>query len=221
MPNHAPLKSVLADRPIRMVLVQGTNPLLNQLLATYLMTVAGVASTVQPKDEPTPADAAILRLIDVQGCEASQLSGLLKEGPPSEDLYAVALFNADLAMRLEREALALGVRGVFYRSDPPETLAKGVKALLDGELWYSRKVTARLLLERAPEESSDGAWFILTSREREILRQLAAGSTNQAIADALCISLHTVKSHLYNIYRKIQVNNRLQAILWAVRRPRG
>ena len=63
-----------------------------------------------------------------------------------------------------------------------------------------------------PKEQS-----VLTRRESEILAHLAVGATNQEISDKLCISPHTVKTHLYNIYKKINVPNRLQAALWAAK----
>lgn len=56
---------------------------------------------------------------------------------------------------------------------------------------------------------------VLTRREMEILSVLASGAKNEEIADKLFISPHTVKTHLYAIYRKIKVSNRLQAVLWA------
>ena len=56
---------------------------------------------------------------------------------------------------------------------------------------------------------------VLTRREMEILSVLKSGAKNEEIATKLFISPHTVKTHLYTIYRKIQVNNRLQAVIWA------
>ena len=65
--------------------------------------------------------------------------------------------------------------------------------------------------------SDSAAVSNLTIREKEILTLVASGYINEAIADALCISPHTVENHVKNIYRKTKVNNRLQAILWAAK----
>ena len=62
-------------------------------------------------------------------------------------------------------------------------------------------------------ESND---YSLTTRETEILQMLTAGYSNGRIADGLCISPHTVKTHLYNAYKKIKAHGRLQAALWTV-----
>ena len=57
----------------------------------------------------------------------------------------------------------------------------------------------------------------LTAREKEILDKIAHGNSNKDIADELYISLHTVKTHIYNIFRKIDVSSRIQAVLWKAR----
>ena len=57
----------------------------------------------------------------------------------------------------------------------------------------------------------------MTDRETEILSLTASGATNTEIAEKLFISPHTVKSHLYNIYKKIKVSTRLEAAIWAAK----
>ena len=58
---------------------------------------------------------------------------------------------------------------------------------------------------------------VLTKREVEILKMVAIGAKNEVIADDLCISPNTVKTHIYNIFKKINVPNRLQAALWVAK----
>ena len=88
--------------------------------------------------------------------------------------------------------------------------------MFDGELWLSRKaMSAYILKKNGHGNHSKENDHLLTPRETEILTKIAQGSTNDEIAEELCISRHTVKTHLYNIFKKINVPSRLQAALWA------
>ena len=64
--------------------------------------------------------------------------------------------------------------------------------------------------------NSQPAHNILTNREKEIVNLIAVGHSNTEIADKLCISHHTVKTHINNLFKKIDVPNRLQATLWVL-----
>merc|ERR1711900_5374 len=109
----------------------------------------------------------------------------------------------------------MGLKGVFYRNESLEVICKGIHALLEGELWMSRDLMARLILfYRKYQSNAFRPACGLTNREMEIISLLSAGSSNQQIADKLFVSEHTVKSHLYNIFRKINVHNRIQALNW-------
>ena len=90
--------------------------------------------------------------------------------------------------------------------------------MLNGEFWLSRKIVTEYIVKDKRQNSFiKGGETALTFREIEILTIIGMGSTNQEVADKLCVSCHTVKTHLYNIYRKIEVPNRLQAALWATK----
>jgi len=130
----------------------------------------------------------------------------------------LAFFNISPGLGIEERTIVRGVTGFFYEQDPLELLAKGVRAIFAGELWVSRKIMADCI-----RKSTNQAFMppqketMLTTREVELLRQLATGATNAKVADKLCISPHTVRTHLHNIFRKIKVRNRLQAALWSAK----
>ena len=133
----------------------------------------------------------------------------------------VALFNVDARFKDEIEHVAYlrGISGVFFEDKPLDLLLKGIQTIFDGELWFSRNSMSRLLkYEKNDKIESKPAHFNLTTREKEILKLIAAGCSNAEIADRLYISPHTVKTHLSNLFKKIEVPNRLQAALWAANR---
>ena len=130
----------------------------------------------------------------------------------------VLLFNVSPGLRIEEEAVMRGVRGFFYTDDSLDQFKKGIRAVLGGELWLSREIMTRFILEdRRPHRPFKTNASVLTRREIEILIMAASGATNTGIANELYISPHTVKSHLYNIYKKIKVTNRLEAAHWAAK----
>jgi LuxR family transcriptional regulator of csgAB operon len=132
----------------------------------------------------------------------------------------VILFNVDSSLKIEEELLGLGIWGIFYEEDPPSSLPLGVKAICKGEIWLSRQLMSSCLENFRRRNSSDDQSekkSSLTRRECEVLKMLSAGSGNIQIATDLCVSIHTVRSHLYRIFKKIDVANRHQAAIWANR----
>jgi len=132
----------------------------------------------------------------------------------------ISFYNVHNEAGIENKAIEQGIHGLFYQQESFKTLPKAISAILNGELWFSRKTMSRCLVNGQTPTSnrlSTDTASCLTERERDILIRIATGVGNQEIADELCISLHTVKTHIYNIYKKIDVKNRLQASLWAAR----
>jgi len=129
-------------------------------------------------------------------------------------------------MKFEMNLSIAGCGGVFFNDDPLANLSKGVSAILNGELWFSRELLVKCIFKSnessdEPEEPANHAanalGTFLTLREKEILVMIASGVSNRKIASFLGISTNTVKTHIYNIYSKIKVPNRLQAALWAAK----
>ncbi|CAM3017804.1 response regulator transcription factor [Vibrio rarus] len=109
------------------------------------------------------------------------------------------------------------VRGVFNKHQTVKEIAYGVEALSKGYSWLSYALTEQLLsyyqsvlMRYAPPHTIN-----LTRREMEVLEALRAGKSNYELAEQLFISEHTIKSHLYKIFRKIKVKNREEAVIWA------
>jgi DNA-binding NarL/FixJ family response regulator len=132
--------------------------------------------------------------------------------------HLLVFFNVIPDLGIEEEGVAMGVRGFFYENDPFEKMLKGIRAILAGEVWLSRKMIARCLFGHSTQrKSTEEGKMALTSRETEILALVAVGDMNEEIADKLCISTQTVKTHLYRTFKKINVSNRLQAAFWATK----
>ena len=128
----------------------------------------------------------------------------------------IVLFNLSHEHAIEKVALKNGVRGFLYYDDSAEDLINGICTINTGVIWISRRI-----LSECVQDSYNGKELLepnghsLSDREIELLRVLAIGASNDAIANQMGISPHTVKSHLYNIFHKINAENRLQAVLWA------
>lgn len=159
-----------------------------------------------------------LLLVDVNCLESSQLDDLLVDAAQPSQSVQVALMNVKPGDWPEERARWVPVNGLFYQSTTRRLLFRGVRALLDGELWLPRHLTQQLLQDmRQPLFSAEVMNIRLTPRERQLLRQISRGGSNRAIADTLNLSPHTVKTHLTNLYDKLGVGNRVEAANWARR----
>ena len=145
----------------------------------------------------------------------TELRPYLKKKPLTNH---TVLFNVPRDQGVEGQCVLEGIQGFFYEQDSLELFLKGIRAVCEGKLWLSRKIMTRCILEGTHQEKSlKNGNVTLTRSQKEILALMAVGSTNKEIADKLCVSPHTVKTHLYNIFNKINVSNRMQATLWAAK----
>lgn len=128
----------------------------------------------------------------------------------------VVLLTAALEEEQLVEALELGVGGVVLKEMAPRLLVEAVREVHGGGRWLdkgsSHRALDRLLQRQA---GSREAARLLTPRELEIVRMVARGLRNRAIAEQLFITEGTVKIHLHNIYQKVEVDGRLELALYA------
>lgn len=113
-------------------------------------------------------------------------------------------------------ALRAGASGYVYKDIDPEALADAIRSVHAGHVLLQPEVAGALLAQDDPA-TGQGRGTSLTEREREVLALIADGRSNREIARALVLSEKTVKTHVSNILMKLDLADRTQAALWAVR----
>ncbi|MEW2319001.1 response regulator transcription factor [Streptomyces bauhiniae] len=113
-------------------------------------------------------------------------------------------------------ALRAGAAGYVYKDVDPDALAAAIRSVHAGHILLQPEV-AEALLTQEEANSGQGRGGSLTEREREVLGLIADGRSNREIARALVLSEKTVKTHVSNILMKLDLADRTQAALWAVR----
>jgi DNA-binding NarL/FixJ family response regulator len=113
-------------------------------------------------------------------------------------------------------ALRAGAAGYVYKDIDPDALAGAIRSVHAGHVLLQPEV-ATALLSQEESNSGQGRGGSLTEREREVLGLIADGRSNREIARALVLSEKTVKTHVSNILMKLDLADRTQAALWAVR----
>lgn len=203
------------------VLIAGPREFKNALISFYLEKEGYHNCRVGKSLEDihvaeTSNQASRLVLWDVHRLARSQLLEALDALDLRPETH-LALFDVDPQLRIEKIALEKGVKGFFYQNDPLERFLSGLEFIGKGELWVSRRILERCIMENLGQQDEEPASqdSDLTAREEEVMALIAKGHSNSEIAEQLFISLHTVKAHVYKAFRKINVNNRTQAARWA------
>ncbi|MFF6775232.1 response regulator [Streptomyces sp. NPDC012637] len=115
-------------------------------------------------------------------------------------------------------ALRAGARGYVHKDIDPDALAAAIRSVHAGHVLLQAEVAEALLSQdEHGQGGSTGRGSTLTEREREVLGLIADGRSNREIARALVLSEKTVKTHVSNILMKLDLADRTQAALWAVR----
>lgn len=153
-----------------------------------------------------------IRMPDMDGLTA--LSRLRMDHPLLKILILSTYDNPTYVAR----AVALGANGYILKSASRNDLITAIRRAAAGEDSWTRDELRRVTGALATPRMSAEVEVPLTQRESEVLRQLAHGLTNKEIGAALGISYETVKEHVQHILRKIGVNDRTQAAVWAVRK---
>ncbi len=153
-------------------------------------------------------------LPDGSGAEATRA---ILEELPDVDIVFITVHDSDEFLM---EAVCSGAKGYLLKNLPVAKLLDSLRGLARDEAAISRQMTSHLmkLISNQNRDRYSGSLddLPLTAREREVLRELATGASNQEIAGHLCISINTVKNHVHNILQKLELDNRRQLAKFAV-----
>ena len=175
------------------------------------MKVVGIAASgeelLERLDEWKP-QVILQDLLMPGGMDGIETTGRILKRAPAVKVIALTASTDEARMM---GVLRAGAVGYIRKDAEPETLLAAVRAVAQGRTYIDPSIGRQIL--QAPALPDD-----LTPREVEVLRQLALGLANKEIAHALSISEETVKSHVGNVFGKLQVENRSQAIVQALKR---
>jgi DNA-binding NarL/FixJ family response regulator len=204
--------------PIRLLLVDD-HPILRQGMRQLLELHGGLQICGEAGDGENAVVQALAHKPDIilMDINLPKLSGyessraILTAWPQAK---IIILSNQD-DPHVMKKCLDLPVKGFLLKDIQIEDLVEALRKVQAGETLV---LTAELASKLQKHQTSAAGQCLdsLTEREREVLRALSKGYTNQKLAELLVVSPKTVQNHLYSIYHKIGVNNRAQAIVWAL-----
>jgi LuxR family transcriptional regulator, csgAB operon transcriptional regulatory protein len=183
---------------------------------TRLLESDGHALLIFKSCEESISQKVALTLFDCRGLDANSIQNELASLHAKHSQMRIALWSIESGVAQEGLIRWPGVKGIFCADCDEGQLRKGVQSMLEGQNWLPRKLIDKWLDQQRSRSRPEVTALAesLTERERQILDRIGDACTNAQIAFDLCISEHTVKTHLYNIYRKIKVRNRTEACNW-------
>ena len=156
-----------------------------------------------------PLPAVVLMDIEVPGADGIETTRALRADHPDIEVVMLTVFEDEARIFA---AVQAGASGYLLKDAGPEAVVRAVQEVAAGGAPASPLV-ARKLLGYVRESAPAGAdAFDLTPREREVLTLLVEDDTEAQIADALALSPHTVRSHIKNLYAKLEVHSRAAAV---------
>ena len=200
------------------VVLEGLIRILEKQGGIKIVSVARSAEEALEKIVRFPPDVIIVD-IQLPGINGIELIKRLKKDYPEIEAITLTVFDDE---QFAKQAIKAGAIGYVIKDAAKEELVKAVRAAAKGESLISTSVARKLIEEitepegrkRKREEGFEG----LSQREVDVIKLMARGYNNRQIAELLFISEHTVKVHIRNIFRKIGVVDRTNAVLWAIER---
>jgi NarL family two-component system response regulator LiaR len=203
------------------VLIVDDHPVVRHGLRAYLelqpgIEVAGEAGDGSEAETQVPAltpDVVLMDLV-MPGTDGIEAIRRIRAARPETRVLVLTSFAEDEKVFA---AVKAGAAGYLLKDVHHEALAEAIRTVHRGEALLHPAVAAKLMHEFAEGDRRTAPSSVLTERETEVLRLVARGMSNKEIARELAVAEKTVKAHVSNILQKLQLADRTQAALYAVR----
>ncbi len=171
------------------------------------------------------APDVVLSDVNIPGPDGVELTRALKGMLPKTAVVLMTAYDEEEQLF---DAIRVGASAYFLKDLGPQELMDGIRRVSRGEYLINENVLSKPMVasrilrqfDDLPESNTDlePLFIPLSNREIEVLEQIAKGNSNKEIARVLKISDQTVKNHITSILRKLDVNDRTQAVVYAIRR---
>ena len=209
----------MTDPDVVRVLIADDHTLFRRGVRALLSTMTGIEVIGEAADGETAVAMATelapdLVLMDLQMPRGGGLPAIraITERQPAANVLVVTMFEDDDSVFAAMQA---GARGYVLKDIDADDLARAIVAVGRGEALFSRGIASRVMQFFSLRHPADAPFPDLTDSERAVLRLMATGANNPAIARELSLSPKTVRNYISNIFRKLQVVDRAQAIVAA------
>ncbi len=209
--NNKPIRVLVVDD--HAVVRAGIRALLAEVADMVVVGEAGNGGDALQLAEALYPDVILMDLVmpEIDGIQAIRQ---IQQRRPSSKILALTSFSSDDKVF---PAIKAGALGYLLKDTDPRDLITAIRRVHRGESSLHPRIARKVLMELSQAGKRKTASQVLTGREMDVLELIARGLTNQEIADRLCVSETTVRTHVSNILGKLHLTNRVQAALYALR----
>lgn len=205
------------------VLLVDDHPLINEGLEKILSLDDSIKVVGKANDGNEAIELAIklkpdvvVMDINMPGIDGVEACAVIKDNLPQTEIIALTVCEEEDRIL---QILKAGAKGYFLKDVDPESLIDAIKNVVNGQSFIHPQIAAKVLNRFATltSKQSDDVGNVLTHRELEVVQYVAKGFSNKEIAETLFISEKTVKNHITNILRKLDLRDRVQVAIWAIK----
>ncbi|MFO1446379.1 response regulator transcription factor [Bacillus sp. Bva_UNVM-123] len=197
----------------QVIVRQGIKMMIEQEKSLKVVAEAGNGIEAISKMELHPIDCIVMdiRMPEMNGIEAARL---IRQRWHDVKILMLTTFNDD---EYALQSLKDGVNGFLLKTTERDELIKAILSCMDGGMPLDKEVTAKVMPRLLHQTKIKAPDIPLTPRELAIVQQVGRGMTNKEIAEGLHLSIGTVKNHLTTILQKLELRDRTQLAIYAVK----